>query len=101
MFARVKTWVYIFAIANMVFVFVDNLIRPTSMGWGWAVLIDVLIAIFRQMIALSIFHFFSKRSVKLMNQQQTSRLRRQQITMIVVAFVMLSIVVSGFITKSI
>lgn len=29
-FKRVKTWVYICAIFNLIFVFVDNLIRPAS-----------------------------------------------------------------------
>ena len=44
---RVKTWVYIFAILELFFIFLSNLIKPTAIKWGWAVFIDIAIAMFR------------------------------------------------------
>lgn len=44
---RVKTWVYIFAIFQLLFALVDSTFKPDSILWGWAVFIDINMAIFR------------------------------------------------------
>ena len=52
---KVKTWIFIFAILMITFIFFDDLIMPTAMKWVWTVFISGCIGIFRQLTALTLF----------------------------------------------
>jgi len=71
---RVKTWIYIFALVLLTFLFVDNLIVPSAMKWTWNTFIHASIALFRQLTALALFQYFMKRSVRLMTPDQAQSL---------------------------
>jgi len=96
---RVKTWIFIFAILLVTFIFVDNLIMPSSLSWAWATLIQACIALFRQLTALTLFQFFMKRSMKLMMPSQVQSVKRLKKISYGVAITCLCTIILVFILK--
>ena len=74
-YKKYKTLVYMSAIVQLVLIFLDNLIEPHALGWMLNTMITAIIALLRQCTANLLFHYFKKRTVKLITEIEAKRLQ--------------------------
>ena len=77
-YKKYKTLVYFSAIVQLILIFIDNLIEPHSIGWMANTMITAIIALLRQCTANLLFHYFKKRTVKLITEDKVKRLQLLQ-----------------------
>lgn len=68
---------------QLVLIFLDNLILPEYIHWLGTTLITAIIALLRQSTANLLFHYFKKRTVRLITLEQARTLERLQKCIIV------------------
>jgi len=86
-FTKVKTWCYICAMTLLALFLVDQVFTPFSINWIVYTIMWASIATVRQLAALTVFHFFSKRAKKLIAQEQKSKMLTLEKTILAISLV--------------
>lgn len=92
-FKKVKTWCFLFAMTLLALFLLDQIFTPFSINWIVYTLLWASIATFRQLTALTLFHFFSKRARKLIVREQQAKLLAQERFIVGLSIVCFSVLV--------
>ena len=84
---------------QLTLIFMDNLILPEYIPWLGTTLITAIIALLRQSTANLLFHYFKKRTVRLITLEQARTLERLQKCIIVQTSVCCTVIVIAFAVK--